>query len=129
MICYGVIGLISNVALYLAYIFITANGVEHKLAMSVVYVLGVMQTFYFNKKFTFANGGQVGKSFARYCAAYALGYLLNFGFLFVLVDKLKFPHQFVQGGAIFVVAALIFVLQKIWVFRARKPVDSRGCCD
>jgi putative flippase GtrA len=62
----------------------------------------------------------------RYVTAYALGYLLNLAALFVLVDRLNFPHQIVQGVMILVVACFLFVLQRQWVFPARTGVSERA---
>ena len=39
---YATVGLASNVVLYLAYLALTATGVGAKLAMSVLYLLGVV---------------------------------------------------------------------------------------
>jgi hypothetical protein len=35
----------------------------------------------------------------------------------VLVDRMGYPHQLVQGVAIVVLAILLFLMQKFWVFR------------
>ena len=49
LIRYGIVGFLSNAVGYLLYIGVTTAGVEHKLAMTLLYALGVIQTFYFNK--------------------------------------------------------------------------------
>lgn len=114
---YATVGLASNIVLYLAYLALTTAGVESKLAMTLLYVLGVVQTFAFNKRWSFRHGGLRGPAFVRYCASYALGYLINLGVLLVLVDRLGYPHQVVQGVVILALAILLFLLQKYWVFR------------
>ena len=114
---YATVGLASNLVLYLAYLALTAAGIESKLAMSLLYVLGVVQTFAFNKRWSFRHGGVRGATFVRYCASYALGYLINLGVLLVFVDRLGYPHQAVQGVMILALAILLFLLQKYWVFR------------
>ena len=114
---YATVGLGSNIVLYLAYLALTAAGIESKLAMTLLYVLGVVQTFAFNKRWSFRHGGVRGATFVRYCASYALGYLINLGVLLVFVDRLGYPHQAVQGVMILALAILLFLLQKYWVFR------------
>ncbi|EPZ15823.1 polysaccharide synthesis protein GtrA [Thauera terpenica 58Eu] len=114
---YATVGLGSNIVLYLAYLALTAAGIESKLAMSLLYVLGVVQTFAFNKRWSFRHGGLRGPTFVRYCVSYALGYLINLGALLILVDRLGYPHQAVQGVMILTLAVLLFLLQKFWVFR------------
>ena len=89
----------------------------HKAAMSTLYVVGVMQTFVFNKRWSFKHKGAVPTSLLRYWIVYALGYLLNLSVLMILVDQVGLPHQLVQGVMILVLAVLIFTAHKFWVFR------------
>lgn len=115
---YGTVGVLSNLVGYLLYLAITSAGVEHKLTMSLLYVVGVVQTFFFNRRWSFRHHGAHGPAMLRYGITYALGYLFNLWALWLLVDVLGHPHQFVQAAMVFVVAALLFVLQKFWVFRS-----------
>lgn len=114
---YCIVGLGSNLVLYLAYLGLTALGVTPKLAMSLLYVLGVLQTFVFNKRWTFAHRGAHGAAFYRYCTAYATGYLLNLAALYLLVDLQGYPHQIIQAVMIVLLAMMLFAAQKFWVFR------------
>jgi len=114
---YAVVGLASNLVLYFAYLGLTALGMGSKTAMSVLYVLGVAQTFLFNRKWSFGHDGALHGAFARYVAIYGFGYLFNLVVLWVAVDHMGLPHQVVQGVMILVLAAMLFLLQKFWVFR------------
>lgn len=114
---FSIVGLISNLVLYLIYITLTGLGLGHKITMTLIYVIGVFQTFFFNKRWTFRHDGAVRKPLIRYIAVYALGYLLNLLVLLVLVDRQGLPHQLVQGLMIITLAAMIFLLQRYWVFR------------
>ncbi len=120
---YAFIGLLSNAILYIAYLVLTVLGVEVKLAMTVLYAVGVAQTFVFNKRWTFRHDGSHRSAFVRYCISYALGYALNLLCLYVLVDCLHYPHQIVQGMVIFGLAAILFLLQKFWVFRTNSSLS------
>lgn len=116
LVRYGTVGLLSNAVGYVLYLLITGVGVEHKLTMTLLYLVGVLQTFFFNRRWTFRHDGTHGPAFVRYCLAYGFGYVLNLTALLLLVDMLGYPHQIVQGVMVLVVAALLFVLQKFWVF-------------
>jgi putative flippase GtrA len=59
----------------------------------------------------------------RYIAAYAIGYIINYLALWSLVDIGGFPHQYVQGVMIFLLAGMLFIMQKYWVF-ALKPFKT-----
>lgn len=117
---FAVVGIGSNVVLYVLYLGLTWLGIGHKSAMSGLFVFGMAQTFLLNKTWTFAHGGKTHAAFGRYLVAYALGYLLNLWMLVFLVDGLGLPHQTIQGLAILAVAATMFLIQRYWVFASRK---------
>lgn len=113
---YAVVGLASNAVGYLLYLLLTYAGMGHKSAMSLLYVIGVVQTFYFNRSWSFNHQGMAHTAFIRYVIAYALGYLLNLALLWLAVDHLHMPHQGVQAAAIVLVALSLFMMHKYWVF-------------
>jgi len=114
---YAVVGLVSNLLLFLIYLLITQRGVGHKTTMTLLYAVGVSLTFVFNKNWTFSHQGHVTKAFIAYMVIYALGYALNLIALFALVDKFGFRHQWIQGFMTVILAVLLFMLQKYFVFR------------
>lgn len=117
LIRYSMVGLASNLVCYLVYLGLTRLGMNPKLAMSVLYGVGVLQTFVFNKLWTFKHDGVDRTAFYRYCTVYGLGYLFNLTSLYVLVDRLGYPHQVIQGMMIMLLASMFFLAQKFWVFR------------
>jgi len=120
---YATVGLISNVALYLAYLGLTALGLNYKIAMTLVYVVGVLSTFIVNRVWSFNHKGMVHAALVRYVIAYVLGYLLNLALLWFAVDRLHLPHQGVQAAAIVVVATCLFLMHRYWVFA---PINVRS---
>jgi putative flippase GtrA len=114
---FGLVGLISNLALYLLYLGLTKAGMGHKLAMSMLYIFGILQSYSLNKKWTFRYRGLMTASFLRYISMYLTGYLINLIALIVFDNKLGYPHQLVQGMMILFIATLMFISQKYWVFR------------
>jgi putative flippase GtrA len=117
LVRYALVGVASNVLCYLIYLGLTGLGMPPKLAMTILYGVGVLQTFVFNKRWTFEYAGGQRTVFYRYCAAYGSGYLINLGVLFMLVDRLGYPHQVIQGFMILSLAIYLFLAQKFWVFR------------
>lgn len=118
LIRYVIVGLASNAVIYVAYVVLTQFGVGPKLAMSMLYCVGVLQTFVFNKKWTFRFQGAAAPTLVRYATVYAMGYAIQFLALMWLVDQMGLPHQWVMGVLILMVALLLFMAQKFWVFRA-----------
>lgn len=114
---YVVVGLASNAVIFVVYVVLTNLGLGPKLAMSLLYCTGVLQTFVFNRKWAFRFQGAATPALGRYLVAYALGYLVNFLALMLLVDRMGLPHQWVQIMMILVVAMMLFMAQRYWVFR------------
>jgi len=117
---YGVVGVASNFVLYSLYLMVTYLSVDPKLAFSVLYLVGVLQSFIFNKKWAFNHHGDQTVAFLRYFLIYGFGYFINLGALIIFVDRLGYSHHWVQGAMIPVIAVLLFVMQKIWVFRVQE---------
>lgn len=114
---YGLVGLYSNTLLYLLYLALTALDMEHKLAMSLVFAIGVAITYHLNKDWSFGSTRKDHFLFMKYALIYASAYMLNLFLLWLLVDVYGFVHQIVQGVVIFVCAGFIFINLKFWVFR------------
>lgn len=123
---YVVVGLASNAVIYVVYLLLTQLGMGSKLAMSLLYGVGVLQTFVFNKKWSFHFEGSATPALLRYAAVYAVGYIIQFLALMLLVDQLGLPHQLVMGGLILFMALLLFMAQKFWVFRQVSSPDAMG---
>lgn len=113
---YGLVGIVTNLALYFFYLLITYLGVEPKMAMTISYMVGASIGFVGHRKWTFTHKGALLGSGARYFIAHLFGYLINFLILLTFVDKLGYPHQWVQASAIIVVAGFLFVTFKYFVF-------------
>ena len=120
---YAIVGLASNVIGYAIYLLLTIIGLGPKIAMTLLYGVGVLQTFAFNKKWSFRFAGASTPALVRYATAYALGYVINLLALMLLVDRAGMPHQLVQGVMILVVAIMLFLAQRYWVFRQASGSD------
>ncbi len=122
---YAMVGLASNALIYIAYIALTQIGLDPRLAMSLLYVLGILQTFVFNRAWSFRFTGSMAPALSRYIAIYALGYAINLSALWLLVNQAGLPHQWVMAGLILFMAVFFFVGQKVWVFR-QVPSPAMG---
>lgn len=115
---FAIVGLVSNAVLYLLYIVLTQMSLQPSTAMSLVFITGTLQTFLFNKTWTFSRKGNSAGYLARYLIAYVGAYLINLLALYWFVDRWTCPHQVVQGVAILVIGGGLFIVQRYWVFRA-----------
>jgi putative flippase GtrA len=115
---FALVGVGVNVLLYAAYLTLVGLQVDVKVAMSLAYVGGVVLGFVLNRRWTFGRLRRPCGDVPAYLTVYLAGYLLTLGALVLFVDGMGWAHQAVQGAMVFIVAALAFVLQKYWVFRA-----------
>jgi putative flippase GtrA len=113
---YASIGLLLNAALYVAYLGLTRTLMGREMAMSVTYAVGVLTGFALNRRITFRYRCRNLDALLRYIVVYIIGYLINLTSLWLLVGRAGLPHEFVQGGIISILPAILFILQKYWVF-------------
>lgn len=116
LVRYGLVGLCTNAVGYFLYLGVTWVGIGPKTAMSLLYAIGVTLGFISNRRWVFSYDGQALYSMMRYMAAHAVGYGINFGMLYYLVDVSGYSHRIVQGAAILVVACCLFVMFHFFVF-------------
>lgn len=117
LIKYGVIGFATNSVGYLLYLIATYIGTSPVLAMTLLYALGAIIGFVGNRKLTFSHTGSVIGSGTRYILTHLAGYILNLIILVIFVDRLGYSHKVIQAIAILCVAAFLFIMFKIFVFR------------
>lgn len=123
---YGLVGVATNLAGYLAYLGLTELGVEPKLSLTAVYVVAVTTSYLLNRSWTFSYRGSSARSIVRYVVAQVSGYLLSIAVLVVFVDVLRYPHQIVQATSVFVVAVYLFAVMRLFVFpRTTQPEQAR----
>lgn len=122
---YGIVGLALNFAGYLLYLALTWLGAGPKTTMTVLYAVGAFMGYFSHRRLAFSYGGSLLGSALRYGIAHLCGYGLNLALLYILVDRLGYPHQVVQAGAIFIVAAFLFVCFNFLVF-PQKGASSSG---
>lgn len=120
---YGVAGILNNLLGYGVYLLVTFLGVDPKLAVTVLYPLSATAGFFAHFRYSFAYREGYPGAALRYSMAHCLGYGVNVAMLYVFSDVMKLPHQAVQAAAIFVVAGVLFLIFRYFVFPHR---DERG---
>lgn len=114
---YALVGITSNVIGYLIYLAIVSLNVTPILTMTFLYGIAASIGYFGNRNFTFQFKGSLSGSGMRYCITHCAGYFINLFILIIFVNKLGYPHQWVQAVAIFVVAGFLFISFKFFVFR------------
>lgn len=120
VIRYGVVGVLNNLWGYLLYLLVTWLWLQPKTAVTILYPVGALSAYFAHAKFSFKYEGQRTRGLLRFVIAHFIGYAINVSMLYFLVDVMGWRHQLVQVLAIFVVAGVLFVLFRYYVF----PVTS-----
>ena len=116
---YAIIGLTTNGLSFLVFAVLTWMGLTPECAISIIYPVQITFAFILNKAWTFSHEGRISTSAVRYLIAYIGCYVLNVTVLKFFSVYLGFSHLVVQAIAILVIALLLFLAQKYWVFRTR----------
>ena len=124
LVRFGALGVLTNVLGYVLYLGITYVGVGPKVAMTVLYCVGVCINFIGSRNWVFRSNAKMLGASMRYVAVYAIGYVVNYGILMVFVDRLGYPHAYVQAAAIVIVACYLYIALKFLVFRQGSLSDT-----
>ena len=115
---FGTVGVAVNIALFGVYLAITGLGLDPVAASALCFLLGVPVSFLAHSRITFMFGASV--TFGRkavFAGAYLAAFLLQTGGLYALHDLAGFPHRPSQLFMMCMVAACVFMVQKLVVFR------------
>lgn len=113
---YGIVGMVSNVAAYCLYLVITSFSIKPVLGMSIVYLIAASTSYLLNKVWTFTSTAKISWSLLKYCGVQCVGYVSNVIVLVVLHYVLGVPHYLAQLAGILVVAIVLFILCRSFVF-------------
>ncbi|MDF3867528.1 GtrA family protein [Pseudomonas denitrificans (nom. rej.)] len=116
---YLVVGLLTNLSGYIAYLAITHWGVTPEMAVTLIYAICAMAAFAGNRKYTFQHDGKLTRAGYRYALVQLAGYLLNLALIEVFSNRLGVAHQLVQAGSIPIIAVFLFLLSKFYVFNRK----------
>ena len=117
LIRFGAVGVVTNVSGFLFYVLFTALGISPILYISISYLIHIGLAFFLNKKWSFTYEGRISTSAVRYLISYIGCYVLNVAVLKYFYGYWDFSHVLVQAVAIVIITPLLFVAQKLWVFR------------
>lgn len=117
-------GVLNNLLGYLLYLLVTFLGVEPKLAISLLYPIAAATAYFGHLKYAFTYKAGYARPFPRYVISHLIGYGTNFLMLYICVDRLGFAHPLVQAAATFVVAGVLFLLFRYFVFPGRQGVTQ-----
>ncbi len=117
---FGLVGVL-NTGITLALIFILMNGlgVHYALSNIIGYLLGFLNSFVLNKKWTFRSKGNVGLEGVLFVAVFGVCYLIQLGALVFMKETMGIRADYAQLLAMAVYTGLNFILNKLITFKNR----------
>lgn len=115
---YVLVGVFINGFGYLFFLWLLLNGIDYKISASISYVVGVVSSFFLNRRFVF-NNNEVAKivGFFRHIVVVFGGYVLNILTLTLFVNLYDYNPEYVQVFSVIMVSFYFFILNKIFVHK------------
>ncbi len=117
---FGIVGVL-NTGITLAVIFVLMKGlgVHYALSNCIGYVVGFLNSFVLNKKWTFRSKGNVGVEGVLFVAVFGVCYLIQLGALVLMKETMGIKADYAQLLAMAVYTGFNFILNKLITFRNR----------
>ena len=81
-------------------------GLHYVFAQLISTVIGVINSYFWNKYFTFRKRSKSLSEVVRFISVYAVSYVINLGLLFVLIDMMKM-NEYLAGTLGLIATTLI----------------------
>jgi len=115
---FGIVG-ISNTLLTAVTIWLLLRVLHSSnyLANIIGYVVGLVNSFIWNRRWTFENHAQIGATIFKFIVTFAVSYLLQLGFLWLLLHQTEIDDYFCQLLSIVVYTVVNFFMNKYYTFK------------
>jgi putative flippase GtrA len=119
---FGLVGVSNTVLAFAIYtVLLKVFGVWYLAASAIGFVVGAINGFLLNRRWTFA--GHVGDSLTpvRWGVVQGCGLALNEGLLYLFVDGVEIEKLLGQACATAIVTVITFFVNRAWTFRMHHP--------
>lgn len=119
------VGALNTTVGYTLFALFILLHMHYTIAVAFSMVGGVINSFLWNKYFTFKNSRRINyREVIKFITVYGVVYVLNIGILFMLVDTLNYNPLVAQIFALIAIACTSFLGQKHWAFKTGDTVTS-----
>ena len=87
------------------------------LAKGIAYVIGMLNSFFWNRKWTFGDKGSVWRAAGLFTLTHIFALAINAGTMALVLDMLQLPEIIAWGAAMGASFLWNFVLNKLVVFK------------
>jgi putative flippase GtrA len=122
---FGIVGISNTLLTFIVYtLLLKVFGVWYLAASAIGFVIGAVNGFLLNRRWTFA--GHVGDSLTpvRWAVVQSGGLGINLGLLYVFVHDAKLDKLVAQALATIVVTVTTFIVNRAWTFRHEPSLSA-----
>jgi putative flippase GtrA len=122
---FGIVGVSNTLLAFTIYtVLLKVFGVWYLGASAIGFVIGAVNGFLLNRRWTFA--GHVGDSLTpvRWGIVQGCGLGLNLGLLYLFVDGAGIEKLLGQALATGIVTVITFLVNRAWTFRMHAPIAA-----
>jgi putative flippase GtrA len=124
-----IVGASNTLLSWCVYALLEHVGVHYLLASGIAFAIGAINSYVFNRRWTFRSHGRPLPEVIRFGVVQCVGLALDVSLLYVLVHHVGVHHLIAQALVFPVASAATFTLSRSWAFRgspARPPGPRAG---
>ncbi len=109
----GVLNTLIGLAVFYFFSFL---GFHYSLALGLSYGVGIINSYIWNKKWTFQGKGNVFVEMLRFVLIYLCSYLINLLLMYIFVEKIDIVPEISIVITLLLTTAISFIGHKLWSF-------------
>ena len=113
---FAVVGVMNTALSLVVYKVCVDIGIAYPVASVIAFAVGAVNSYTFNRIWTFRAGKATGAGFLRYLVVQGVGLGVNELVLIACVEALSLDRLLAQAFALVVASTLMFVLNRQWAF-------------
>jgi putative flippase GtrA len=126
---FAIVGAANTLLSWCVYAVLEHAGVHYLLASGLAFTVGAVNSYAFNRRWTFRSRGRRTPEAVRFGVVQCVGLAVDVSLLYVLVHHVSVHHLVAQALVFPVASAVTFTLSRGWAFRAspaRPPGPPSG---
>jgi putative flippase GtrA len=114
------VGILNTIVGYGAFFLLLYLNIYYILALLISHIIGVTNSFVWNKKWTFRSEGNARREGIKFFSVYGIIFMINLFILTFFVEVLKLTPQIGQVVALGICTLISFFGHKYWSFRHQR---------
>lgn len=115
---FGIVGISNTLVSLMVYYFLIHLSVHYIIANTMGFIAGVLNAYYWNNRYVFEKKKNISAMsvLAKVFIVYGLTFILNTGFLFIMVNFLNISIYVAPIINVCILTPFNFLLNKYWAF-------------